>query len=345
MRRTERLRMTVVTALSSVWLFGWLAFPGVASWGQDPTASDSRSLLARMTWLRVDVVSGRLEPRGFRSANVRILQSRDLPNGESEELQLISESGCTSLRFEHRRPASRDTVFVDDKGKVLLRCESSDPARDSFEFDQTVRQPLRITVTRDGNRREYRSPSLWHFAFEQPELATGSLERLIGLVRPGWSLTREADAVREALQRSADHLLVPDRADVEFCVKQLASDRFAERKAADRRLRELGPGVLPIVDQLDPTTFDREQRERLRRITEAMGLAGPDSPQQVAQRLSADPRIWTALLNHSSAEQRRLATRQVERLTGRSIGFDPDAAPAIRAARRDELLNSPRRWK
>lgn len=344
MRRTERFRTTVFTALSGVLWLGSPIGEERVSRGQEPPATTPRSLLSQMTWLRVDVVSGRLEPHGFRSANVRIVQSREFPDGDAEELQLINDAGKASLRFERRGAFGRRLVFLDDQGRVSLRHESSDAESDSFEYEQLTGKPLQMAVRCGTQRREFRTASVWHFAFEQPELAAKSLEPLIAMLRPGWSLMRESAVVREALQRTAARTSLPDRAEVERSVRQLASDRFAERKAADRRIRDWGPSVVPILDQWDVTTLDREQRERLRGIKEALGLSGPDTPQRVAQRLAADPRIWLAMLNSESADERQFAATQWERLTGRATGFDPNAAPAIRAARRDDLLNS-YRWK
>lgn len=344
MRRTERLRMTVVTALHAALFLGGPVMNARLSHGQETDAVEARTLLSQLSWLRVDVVSGKLEPRGFRSANVRIVQSRELPGGDTEELQLINDAGKASLRYERRGSSQRRVVLLDDQGRVRLRHETHDEAPSSFEYEQNVDQPLRMVVMRMSGRREYQTASIWHFAFEQPELAAGSLEPLIELVRPGWSLTREAAIVRETLQRIAPRLTVPERSDVERQVRQLASDRFADRKAADQRLRAWGPSVMPILEQIDATTLDREQRERLRGIKDALGLSGPDSPPRVAQRLAADPRVWTALLDGDSVEERRLAVMQLERLTGRSVGFNPDADAPVRAARRDELLNL-RRWK
>ena len=140
--------------------------------------------------------------------------------------------------------------------------------------------------------------------------------------------------MRNALFQVAQTTEIPSRGEVTRLVEQLNHDEFKRRQAADRELRNLGPGVGPLLVAIPPAKLSTEQRERIQAILD--GLAGPanDTPERIAVWLATEPRVWIELLGDDDVERRETAVAQLSRLTGRSIDFDPRASEATR---RDQL--------
>ncbi len=180
--------------------------------------------------------------------------------------------------------------------------------------------------------------TLWHLSLAEPELFRRQIVPLLELMRPGWSVGKLADEIEQGLCRAEVASAPPEQDIWQQWVSELGNKRFAQRQAADRRLRASGEKVLPFLQGLDHKRLDFEQSRRVREIIRAITPEeGEDVPQQAVARMLDDPRVWYALLSRDDPTKRRRAAEQLTRLLKGPIDFDPDASADARRTQREVL--------
>jgi hypothetical protein len=156
-------------------------------------------------------------------------------------------------------------------------------------------------------------------------------------LRPGWQLQETAVELEAALVAAAASGQTPDRQSWAKLVDQLGSERFAERRAAERQLRAAGPAVVAYLQSINIDRFDAERRERIERLLESLSTTADDVPQRIAMWLVDDPTIWLAILASNEVEHRRTAHAQLEKLLAAKVAFDPQADVTTRQSQVDSL--------
>jgi hypothetical protein len=152
------------------------------------------------------------------------------------------------------------------------------------------------------------------------------------LLRPGWRLSDAATGIETALKRTATNLEPYDRRTLSQLIRDLGSNHFATREAAQRKLAEAGQAILPFLHGVDRRRLDAEQAFRLQTVTRALsGDGAEDAADRVATSLAGDPQIWYALLGRPDEA---------------TIRFDPAADEATRQEQLKPLAAQiDRAWK
>lgn len=131
--------------------------------------------------------------------------------------------------------------------------------------------------------------------------------------------------------------------EVEALVAQLDADRYQEREAATRRLRELGGPATLVLSDLPRGRYSVEQNSR---IDAALAAFRPLSDQAAAGRLKDTEFLLGCLAYSDDPLIRAGALRELERSTGRPLNPPPaDREKRLRLVRelRESLASTPSR--
>jgi WD40 repeat protein len=122
-----------------------------------------------------------------------------------------------------------------------------------------------------------------------------------------WRLGQDPDAAARFLGQMPRPVVLPTDAEWRALIRNLNSDRFAEREAASRRLRELGRAAEDVLRQ---SLKDKPTPEQQRRIEVLLAALNPAGPPQ-GDNLRA-VRAVAVLENINTAAARQVLTRWAE---------------------------------
>jgi hypothetical protein len=219
------------------------------------------SLLARKGWARIRIVLGRIEVANIGSSQIRTAKRGEPDDDVQETLTISSETTIPTIRY--RKTSGDETLnfTIADGQQVELLRTTVGVEQTEMRFEQSRQRDLLLEVGRNGAKKTYRAPSLWHLMLEEPGVCQRELLPVLQWLQPQWRL-------EEFLHRTEDELvLAAARSDFETArkarqlVARLDSADYRRRQAALRELRALGVGLLPYLDQLDPADLSREQRQ------------------------------------------------------------------------------------
>ncbi len=290
------------------------------------TPSLPTSLLADDCRLRFEIVSGRIAVRTVYMKTKR-RESVERHEGDTREsLSYFLADTSVSLRYESSAPGARLVLEVPHCSDLSLEMNVEREGKHwRIAYCQTE-DGVQLAVTSPEGRQQFRHSSLWHLMFEQPEMSRAYLLPLLSLCRSSWPIEQEWNDVRSELFARVDSIALPSHDELMTWVRQLSSPRREDRRAAMKRLRAVGQPIIAFLDSMDEKQLDREQRFYLARLRQALDRPTVDTPQRVAARLVADPRIWTALAYDSDVATRTLAARQRERITGQPAAVEDYAS-------------------
>jgi len=289
----------------------------------------------RMEMVRTSLVSGRI--------SAKILRARSLPfqsrlEGRIDTLTLRLSNG-ESIRYESTSLEERIVIEINGGNQVqMVRLPKEGSSEAAVEFQQPSQGMMSLAVGSGPKRQVYRASSLWHLLMGNREVCRQHLVPLAQMINADWDLAAVSEDVEQALVARAGSLSATDRSRWEALVRQLGSDQFSQRQAADRELRAFGRVVLGFLERLDPEQLDAEQELRVRRIVLSLSPGDREgSPEQIAAWLAGDPRIWVELLAREEEATRRTAVEQLRLLLDRPVAFDPGADAETRQAQRERL--------
>lgn len=316
-------RSTAGVILSIVAVF---AIDGPAA-GQEIALSPSLANQLRHN-LHVGLASGRVVAAGEFSG--RSLNWSSQSGDRREQLKIDLTGGAPSLDYELSGPEFRIVVELDDGRALRIRRLPQGEGKTKFlELVQPADGELTIVVGENPPEKSGKFGSIWHLLVAEPELVHTDIEPLLRLLRPGWPLVSEGQAVEAALYRQVDAERSYDRQAWAVLVEKLRSPQYVERLKADRQLRELGKVVVPYLQHMSPQKLDAEQAYRIRMIVRSYGTENAeDSPETAAGWLSADPEIWYALSQRAVGPQRTKVAVQLGLLLGQPVELDPVASGA-----------------
>jgi hypothetical protein len=291
--------------------------------------------------LRLSVISGRITniigfPYGNTSqSNPTIGASRD---SLKEQLNVRSNTVTGSLNYERTSPAIDFSLEVTSEGRFAFRYVGKDAGKQTVvQFQQVADDPLTLTVQEGGQQQVYRGPTLWHLVIGCQEPCRRHLLPLLDQLRPQRTFTQDAVNIESELLKEAAEKR-RDRKQWATLVTQLGDERFANREAADRQLRNGGLGVVSYLRQLDLARLDAEQQFRIRRILKSVGKqTDDDTPVQAASMLAEDPAVWASLLSRPEVATRRVAADQLAAILGEPLRIDPTAEPATQQFELEQL--------
>ena len=165
-------------------------------------------------------------------------------------------------------------------GRLTMRRDrinrSSEP---SVEYLQIPDEPISFSLGDASAEGCIEPPSLWHLALAHPDECKQHLFPLLANhFTCCYRLPQRAAAVEAELLRVVAHDEILSRQQITELIGQLGDYHFAQREAADRRLRGLGMWISSPLEQLDLSHLDAEQQFRIRRILAAIWSleGGPD---------------------------------------------------------------------
>lgn len=311
----------------------------IATGGGRAAAEDERaSLAAELGWVKFRVAAGQIYV-----VNTSYRESKDYETGnplvgEAEKFAMIVSARDTILNYERTTPDERLTASFGTGGELTIqRQQLGARAHTPFTFTQRRDEGMRLAVGEGKSQQIFRGRTLWHLILLAPTPTREQLVPVLESLRPGWQLQATAAELETALVAAANSGKVPDREAWAKLVEQLGSDRFTDRRAAERQLREAGPPVVAYLQSIEVDRFDAERRQRVDRLLESLSTTADDMPQRIAMWLVDDPTIWVAILASSEVEHRRTAHAQLEKLLAMKIEFDADADANVRGPLVEEV--------
>jgi hypothetical protein len=247
-----------------------------------------------------------------------------------------AEGGVLTASYQQLRAERELSLAVENRERIVI---VSRPADGTPGVDVRYEQPAtgEVTLLVGGQQpQRYSAPSLWHLLLVEHEVAGEHLLPMLTQLRPNWQMPDQLADVEQALIDLAGEEVGSEHRHWRTLVDQLASDRFADRQAADQSLRAGGQRVLGFLRQLEPSELDPEQKRRIAGIL-AAASAEPDSSSRVAEWLVADKRVWLGLLSRGDAPQRIAAAEHLSRLCGQTLAYDPEASDDLRRVQLAEL--------
>jgi hypothetical protein len=299
---------------------------------EDPPLPPVNTHLARqINFLRTRMIAGRIWVTSNDPTRSTNIHTRD--TDLREHLQINFDSGLVSLTYEMVTPDVQLTITVTDGDEVIVRRQPKKAAGDwALEFVQPANGQLSLRATQGAQKLQMRAPSYWHLALGCPQVCEKQLLPILEILHPGWNLTQTAAALEVSLERNAKRYRPLDRNRLQELLRDLGSDQFARREAAERQLRTAGQAILPFLRAVDRNRVDAEQAYRVRSVIHGMNSdMEEDTPENLAPWLTGDPYIWFALLDREQEPTRRFAAEQLGRLLDKPIAFDPAAGAAERA--------------
>jgi hypothetical protein len=315
---------------------GFCFFPTVLSAEEIKPPGQLPNLAKSLHSVRFYVGEGRIQAVAS-EPGVEQETSSDQGMSRREKLVLNTNDALdASIQYELSGGDEHLSVdVVDGQQFTVARRPAKDAKGPSIEFRQPQTGPLTLSVNDGATVREVKAESLWHLILAEPNLSQRYLLPLLEMFRPDWRLMESAQAVEAEMLHTAAEYRPENLRTWDRLVAELGSDRFAERQHAEYELRAAGSIVIPYLASLDRRRLDFEQWSRVQQIVESADSYDEDRPEQVANRLMADRRVWLMLLDRPNESSRRAAAGQLSFLIGSPIDFDPAGTDA---ARRSQLL-------
>jgi hypothetical protein len=301
-----------------------------------PNFAPTKDNAARLRWLDYKMMAGRIVATSSYPPGMNISFGPTVSGPLRERLQILILEDRASVQYELEGGGQQLSIALAQDGKFSI-----DRTRDEPKFAMHFLQPpdgrLSLSVCEGDVERRLEADSFWHLYVAEPGLVRRHLIPDLELLRPGWQLAATGWAIEEALLLKAQK---PRPLDIDRwarLVDDLASPKFSTRQKAQRELLEIGQVILPYLQGLDAVRLDAEQLSRVRTLIDTLSVGYEDTTDRIATWLVADQQNWLSLLNRDDEMKRRVAARQLERITGRSIQFDPSADPATRRGQIEKL--------
>ncbi len=304
----------------------WMAAPAMA---QQPLEMPRLLDPARMGPVQFRVFSGRVTMHGLRLGSYTTSTNN---RGRNERLSLSMNNHKPVLSYESTSPTEHLSVEASASDRLLIRrSPRGTSSQTPVEFEQATGESLALTVGAKEGKKVYRAESLWHLLIAHREVCRQSLIPLLKVLNRNWDLLKTAEQVESTLLSESTARDLPDRRLWATLVDRLGDDRFSNREAADRQLREAGRAVVTYLRQLDSSRLDR--RAALSHPADHPGriIRGRHPVARADRRLVAgDPAVWLLFLARDDEPTRRLAAARLDTLLGRPIPFTPAADAATR---------------
>ncbi|MDP6443022.1 MAG: hypothetical protein QGG36_15130 [Pirellulaceae bacterium] len=274
---------------------------------------------------------GRIQIFGARYGKKRQACRGNLDEGEGELLRLQVTDGLTCLHYQLSDARQRITFdFVGDHISLMREAKSADVT--PLRYEQIGDDDVLLFVGEPTNERQFRARSLWHLWLVDPELCERELKPVLHLMRPNWTFRDQVARIERELFE--DHDAQVDgrrRAEYQELIDQLGDHRYQKRQRAYDQLRANGVEVLAFLESLDLRSLDAEQRLRVKKLRQGVRFQRGDNADRVACWMRDDRSVWFRYLGSESAEQRRIAHRQLCCLCGQQLEFDPQGDDGARS--------------
>ena len=270
-------------------------------------AGDSLILSSGVAQFRLAL--GRIVLDPFHYKKVRLQAALGNETEDEEFVCVTANRGTPSLHYLCQRGRCRVTIDTLDTNAVRIESTIEHPSGviEHLLFDQPAAGAIRIASSFDGDKRQFKTNSLWHLMAEQPILFGQQIKPVLSLIFDAERLQANAREIEAHLKRQVIEQRRFTRADVDKLVHQLGSKRRARRIDAYTQLRDFGVSVLPLLDEIDPERLDLEQRHRINELKKHFDHQRNDTPARIATWLSIDKAYWNATCQNWSQSDRQAA--------------------------------------
>ena len=253
---------------------------------------------------------------------------------------------CESRRHDRWSELQLTAVTVTDAGVTTI--EGSGRVNDSY-VGVTLVQDLpagvvRFTVEKPRRARarpldiDQAADFVQLFNEHEPQVRRYLMPLLKELTGANLLRPRAGDVYRAFTTIPSDPAVT---AQLKAILPDLDADAAPQRNAASAKLDHLGrAGVLAAL-RLDPSELTPEQRGRIDAMIDRNSL-WPDpasAPTATTATTTTDPHFLADCLADEDAAVRRAALAALQKLAGREIAFNVDAAPVARERAVDELVD------
>lgn len=295
-----------------MWRF--ILFAGAILGGAAPGYAQQQrgSLLAASGWVRFQVVYGRLHAIPQHSQVRKTAETTNPLRRTYQSHAVAIEGSHVDVEYTLETPDEFMEVRYQPNGMLKLTHERTDESCFRLSLKQAPhasddsQHGLKLEIEHQGTRRTLAAANLWSLALREPrvfdEHVAPVLERICPAMRPT-SLRKRI--VQELYALSEEDR--PCRLRVTSLVEQLGAQRFPTRQAAERQLKLLGPGVLPLLNTIPQRHLDTEQRVRMKRVRQHYRQPYADCCERIAAWLASFNDTWIALLDDARPENRRRA--------------------------------------
>lgn len=286
-----------------------LALPvATAQTGGDPPATP----LAAQRRLTFFASGGRLQ--FYIASGDRVSKQESDEAGVQEQLRIWGDREFFTVNYRYELAWDEQEVVCEvNRAELHVSRQGGGAERPDFEFRQA--DALRLSVAEDDQRRLYVADDLWQLALIAGTDFDRTVAAATAILRPRWRLDREARAIRSQMLESARGAELPNISRWDELIAELASPRFAVRRAAERELIAQGGALAPYLNQVEVTSLDAEQRRRLANVQAALRPERFDAPARVAAAHLADAAAWIGVARGARGDDRRLALDAVNHLS------------------------------
>jgi len=288
-----------------------------------PVAAGEETLLSRLNWARLGIVRGHVVPVGGCHGPKTRTTNENPSRGLKESLTLHIDRGQLSIRFSRQAPTEQLEVELGPGRRALITCVQAAGGGDA-QGQQTIRYEQRagaapgvfLSVRIGEESRQAHGACLWRLYFADPALCRRYLAPLLNRLESDLCIDQRAEEIALNLARQAGSAKALDAERLRDLVRALSSARFADRRAAERRLSQLSVRQRSHVERLATAECCPEQEYRLGRLLSPSQPTEVETPETTALRLLDDANVWRSLQSHEDRSVRLAAATQLERLTG-----------------------------
>ncbi len=290
--------------LKCLWILAWMAvFPDVGHTDPpDPSPPEPLkqvSLLRHNPLAQFQLLLGRpqLDAVRYRKGSQTNLLSPDHALGDArsvlqESLSTTSYHGLPTMHYTLVSDTVKVTIDVASSGTWTIESQrwiSGEWQR--VWLTQPMNQPLQLACQSSLPELKLQAPTWLHLREADRVVFDNHLLPIIEqMIAPHCFKQIAESAYSHAVQHEAEAMIEQPRFDE--LIAYLGSTQRHDRMLAYRELASLGLGVLPLLDKLDLSRLDAEQRARVLLLRRSLRPCGEDSPERLAVLLRHDSSYW-----------------------------------------------------
>jgi hypothetical protein len=213
------------------------------------------NLLARSSWVRLEIMGGRLAVLSQRCGQSRSVREED-PERAKQSLSVQLRGHALVVHYLFEDYLGRRELTVDEEGTVRVAAQRYESEPREVVLTQPASGKLKLRIVHGGDNDEFSATSLWHLMLSEPELFEHHAAPLLTSIRPDWRIAEQGAAIRESLLNAAGRDVLSERNQWKKWVEELSHPNFAKRQAADAALRAVGQPVIAWLGRLEANELD-----------------------------------------------------------------------------------------
>lgn len=316
----------------------------------------STTLLRQSPAANFHLVLGRLQldPVRYRKGSFSLTHTESPSRADTrpsspavtESMTVNSVRGKPSMQYVMRRAEARVTIDADADGN--WRIETERRHRDhhrKLRIEQITGRPLRMHCTLVSPNRSpdetytVQGTTLLHLREADRAAFIEDVEPIIDELLSPYRIHDLADqaheySLRHAAEDVAGGVPIAD-ATIQTWIHELRSPSRLRRSEAERKLLAVGISLLPRLANVDASTLDSEQRQRLNQIQARLTPLAEDDATRLATLIRDDREYWRLAASRLDDRELLVVNRRLQALGGDLLLPSDSARIATRPVARD----------